>query len=96
MPKLPLRYAHYAFGVVQAAITTGVATFIASLNLAGSGGSFLWDWLFAWLLSWLALLPVVIFFAPIIKRAVLAVCDTVPSAQNAEPPPGPQTLRAPR
>lgn len=39
-PLLPYRYAPYAYGILQAAITTAVATGIAIFPVAHSGGEF--------------------------------------------------------
>jgi hypothetical protein len=73
MPRLPPRYAPYAYAVIQAAITTGVATAIATHQLTGPGLPFLSQWAFAWCLAWITMLPVVLFFAPLILRAVGAL-----------------------
>ena len=65
---LPLIY-----GVIQAAITTGVATAIATLQLTDFKLRFVEEWLFAWGLAFLTMLPVVIFVSPLIQRCVLAL-----------------------
>lgn len=61
------------YATIQAALTTGIATAIATLK-AAAGSAFLFGlWLGAWFFAWLTMVPVVIFAAPFIQRAVLAV-----------------------
>lgn len=68
---LPRRMAPYVYGVLQALITTGVATLIAALSFAHPAVGLLEAWLKPWLLAWLTMLPVVILIAPVIQHAVL-------------------------
>lgn len=81
MQLLPRRVAPYVYGVLQAAITTGIATFIAALSFADAEHSLLQAWLRPWLLAWLTMLPVVLMIAPLIQRAVLWLTydDRVPT-----------------
>ena len=57
--KIPARYEHFVFGVVQSGLTCAVAAAIATtphaLDLAFAG-----RWLNAWALSWVSMLPVVV------------------------------------
>ena len=71
MPKLPRRYAPFIYGLIQAAITTALATAIATKQMAPPGTQILSYWLSSWGLSWLTMLPVVVLVAPFIQRAVL-------------------------
>ena len=73
MPKLPRHFAPFIFGVVQAALTTGIATAVATPLGVGLDWQFFQRWLATWAIAWLTMLPVVIFFAPIIRRAVEAM-----------------------
>jgi len=73
MPKLPTHFAPYIFGIIQAALTTGIATAIATPIGAGLDWGFCWRWWSAWAIAWVTMLPVVIFFAPVIRRAVQAM-----------------------
>ena len=73
MARLPQRWAPLIYGVIQAAITTGVATAIATLPLTDFKLRFMEEWLFAWGLAFLTMLPVVIFVSPLIQRCVLAM-----------------------
>lgn len=72
MKRLPREYAPLVYGVIQAAVTTGVATAIAVFQ-AVPLGQFLPRWLLTWGLAWLTMLPVVVTVAPLIQRAVWAL-----------------------
>jgi peptidoglycan/LPS O-acetylase OafA/YrhL len=74
-PLLPYRYAPYAYGVLQAAITTAVATAIAIYPLAHSAMEFIERWMLAWVIAWLAMVPVVLLAAPIIQRTVIRLFE---------------------
>ena len=51
MARLPQHYAPLAYGIIQAAITTALATAIATHHLTGLGMRFLEEWALAWGLS---------------------------------------------
>jgi FtsH-binding integral membrane protein len=68
MLKIPRRYSHYVFGVIQSGLTCAVAAAIASYPLMGEG-KFVSHWLMSWLIAWLTMLPVVLFAAPYIQKA---------------------------
>ena len=80
MLGIPRRHAHFLFAVMQSAITSAVAAAVASANLL-SKGTFLYHWLHASLLAWLLMLPVVIFFAPFLRK--LSDLLTQPDQRNA-------------
>lgn len=84
MPPLPKRYAPFVYGIIQAAITTAVATAIATRRSTDLGPQFLEQWALAWLAAFLTMLPVVIFIAPLIQRAVSALTAADP-ARHREP-----------
>ena len=69
MARLPQQLAPLIYGIIQAAITTGVATAIATLQLTGFKLRFAVEWP----LAFLTMLPVVIFVSPLIQRCVLAL-----------------------
>ena len=69
MPKIPRRYNHFVFGIVQSGLTCAIAAAIASLPLIEEG-LFAKNWVRSWLLSWATMLPVVILAAPFIRRLV--------------------------
>jgi hypothetical protein len=70
MPRLPPQYAPLAYGIIQSALTTAVASAIATHQLIGFGIRFPSEWLSSWLLAFLTMLPVVVFVAPVIQRCV--------------------------
>jgi Protein of unknown function (DUF2798) len=64
--RIPRRYNHFVFGVIQSGLTCLVAAGIASFPAAGAV-QFMEHWLLAWLVSWAAMLPVVLLAAPFIR-----------------------------
>jgi hypothetical protein len=73
MKRLPQQFAPFVYGIIQALITTAVATAIATHQLTSLGVGFLHEWFSAWVLSFATMLPIVIFIAPVIQRCVLAL-----------------------
>ncbi len=69
MLKLPSRYSHFVYGVIQAGLTCAIAAAIASIPFAEEG-LFFQQWLRSWSISWLTMLPVVLLAAPFIRRMV--------------------------
>jgi hypothetical protein len=69
--KLPKRNAPFIFGVIQSGLTSAVAAAIA--HSSESLSTFLGDWLRSWLLSWVAVLPIVLLAAPVIRKIVAAI-----------------------
>lgn len=67
MLGIPRRHAHFLFAIMQSALTSSIAAAIASVSFF-SQGVFLRHWLHASLLAWLLMLPVVIFFAPLLSK----------------------------
>ncbi|HEY5796442.1 MAG TPA: DUF2798 domain-containing protein [Bosea sp. (in: a-proteobacteria)] len=72
MATIPRRFSHVAFGIIQAGLTSAIATGVAVLAGPDASASLL-RWASSWLLSWGMMLPVVIFAAPFIRRAVEAM-----------------------
>lgn len=64
--RIPRRYHHFVFGVIQSGLTCLVAAGIASFPAAGAV-QFVEHWLLAWLISWATMLPVVLLAAPSIR-----------------------------
>jgi Protein of unknown function (DUF2798) len=81
MARLAQRWAPLIYGVIQAAITTGVATAIATHQLTDFKLRFAGEWLFAWGLAFLTMLPVVTFVSPFIQRCVSALTSS-PSGET--------------
>lgn len=69
---IPRRYAHVLFGVIQAGLTSAIASGVAVAAAPGAAPA-LQRWLSAWFLPWAMMLPVVVFAAPFIRRAVEAL-----------------------
>ena len=69
---IPSRCAPFVYGVIQAAITTGVASAVATLRVAPLSSAWIAD-LVAWAIAWAAMLPVVVFAAPLMQHLVQAI-----------------------
>ena len=67
MTGLPRAFAPYLFAMMQSAITTGVASAIASHPFAAEG-LFAGHWLRAWATSFAIMLPIVLLMAPALRR----------------------------
>ena len=72
MLRIPRRYGHFVFGVIQSGLTTAIATAIASLPFLAEA-TFLVHWLGAWAVAWAAMTPVVLVAAPVIRRLTVAL-----------------------
>jgi uncharacterized membrane protein len=73
MARLPTRHAPLAYGVIQVAITTAVATGIAICQSVGFSQNALLKWVGAWLASLLVMLPLVVVISPLVQRLVKAL-----------------------
>ena len=67
MLRIPSRYGHFVYGVIQSGLTCAIAAGIASLPLLARG-TFLQDWGRSWLIAWITMLPIVLLAAPLIRR----------------------------
>ena len=83
MILLPHRFSPVVYGVIQAAITTGVATAIATWRLAEFDMRLVENWLATWAIAWLTMLPVVVFVAPLIQRFVRTVTAPQPAVDRS-------------
>jgi hypothetical protein len=72
MLRIPRRYGHFVFGVIQAALTTAIAAGVASISFFGTF-AFVENWLRSWLIAWMTTIPIVLLAAPGIWRLVLAL-----------------------
>jgi len=77
MLRIPRRYAHFVFGVIQAGLTSLIAAGIASASLMRNG-QFLSHWVLSWLISWAAMLPFVLFAAPAIRAISILLTKEEP------------------
>jgi hypothetical protein len=66
MLNIPRRYSHFVFGTIQSGITSLIASGIASFPS-------ITHWLVSWIIAWVAMLPVVILAAPLIRRLSLVL-----------------------
>ena len=69
--KLSKRNGPFIFGVIQSGLTSAVAAAIA--HSSEPPNTFLDDWLRSWLLSWVAVLPIVLLAAPVIRKIVVSI-----------------------
>ena len=76
MLRIPHRYGHFVFGIIQSGLTSCIAAGIASFPFINDGQFFM-QWMSSWLISWLIMLPVVIFAAPFIRKAVMKLTDEI-------------------
>lgn len=67
MFKIPRRYNHFVFSVIQSGLTCFIAAGIASLSFVAQG-SFVDHWMKAWVVAWVTMLPVVLLAAPVIRK----------------------------
>jgi hypothetical protein len=72
MLRIPRRYGHFVFAVIQSGMTSAIAAAIASTPFLESS-TFMVHWLAAWLVAWAAMAPIVLLAAPFIRRLVLAL-----------------------
>jgi hypothetical protein len=88
MRKIPRRYGHYVFAVIQSGITTALTSGIASAPLF-NGMDFLLHWLKTWLIAWAMIIPVAVVPAPLIRGFVNALTE----ADNSKPTSSREVLR---
>lgn len=69
MFRIPRRYSHFVFGVIQSGITCAIAAAIASEPFYAQG-TFLAHWLRGFGMAWVIMLPVVVIAAPLIRHMV--------------------------
>ena len=72
MLRIPRRYSHFVFGVIQSGLTSLIAAGIASFPSLARG-TFLQNWMVSWLIAWVTMLPVVLLAAPAIRSLALAM-----------------------
>lgn len=84
--QLPHWLAPYIYGVLQAGLTTALATAIAVHRHMGFGVDFIEELVPSWLISWIAMLPIVIGVSPLIQRCVHALVQPEPECEATEKP----------
>ena len=66
LPKLPRRYAHFLFAVIQSGMTSAIASAIACFLFAADT-SWISEWFTSWLAAWAIMVPIVLLAAPAIR-----------------------------
>jgi hypothetical protein len=69
MLRIPKRYGHFLFGLIQSGFTCAIAAGIASAPFI-SDGVFISQWLKSWIVAWAIMIPFVLLASPFIRRAV--------------------------
>ena len=82
MLRIPRRYTHFVFGVIQSGLTSLIAAGIASFP-ALAAGNFLQNWLLSFLVAWVTMLPVVLLAAPAIRSLAVALTRDEPQVSAA-------------
>jgi hypothetical protein len=72
MLRIPRRYGHFIFAVIQSGMTSAIAAAIASVPFLEES-SFMVHWLGSWMIAWVTMIPLVILAAPLIRRLALAL-----------------------
>jgi hypothetical protein len=67
MLRIPRRFGHFVYGVIQSGLTCTIAAGIASLSFI-STETFIIYWLRSAFFAWITMVPVVLFAAPSIRR----------------------------
>jgi len=67
MLRIPRRFGHFIYGVIQSGLTCTIAAAIASLSFI-STETFIIHWLRSTFFAWITMLPIVLFAAPGIRR----------------------------
>jgi FtsH-binding integral membrane protein len=66
MLRIPRRFSHFVYGVIQSGLTCAIAAAIASFPFVATG-TFVVHWLQSWFVAWILMLPIVLFAAPAIR-----------------------------
>jgi FtsH-binding integral membrane protein len=74
MLRIPRRYSHFVYGIIQSGLTCAIATAIANVPFFAAG-SFVAHWLQSWFVAWIMMLPVVLFAAPAIRNLTDSLTD---------------------
>ena len=73
--SIPKRFAPLTYGILQAAVTSAVATTVGTLQSPADSAGMAISWLTNWSLSWLAMVPIVVLVSPLLQRAVLSLVE---------------------
>jgi hypothetical protein len=78
MLRIPRRYAHFVFAVIQSGMTSAIAAAIASTPFLDDA-TFIAHWIASWLIAWAAMAPIVLLAAPFIRRLVFVLTTAAES-----------------
>ena len=81
MTRIPKRYGHFLFGIIQSGFTCAIAAAIASGPFMYTGMYF-GHWLKSWLMAWAVMIPFVLLITPVIRRAVDMLTDESASTSS--------------
>jgi hypothetical protein len=86
MWKLPGKYSHFLFGVIQSGLTCAVAAAITIAPRWQEVPVFAF-WLRSWLMAWVVMVPVVLLAAPLIRRLTIRLTNqaVVPASGKRDP-----------
>jgi Protein of unknown function (DUF2798) len=74
MSRIPQRYSHFVYGVLQSGLTCAIATAVANVPFLAAG-SFVAHWLQSWFVAWIMMLPIVLLAAPAIRTLTNILTD---------------------
>jgi hypothetical protein len=72
LSKLPRRYAHFIFAIIQSGMTSAIASAIAFFRVATEASS-ISEWVTSWLAAWATMVPIVLLAAPAIRSIANAL-----------------------
>ena len=81
MTRIPKRYGHFLFGIIQSGFTCAIAAGIASGPFMYTG-MYVGHWLRSWMSAWAVMIPFVLLITPLIRRTV-----DVLTGESVEPNP---------
>jgi hypothetical protein len=67
---IPRKFAPVLFGLILSGLMSFIVSGIATFRAAGLAPNFMGLWLSGWLAAWLVAFPVVLFVAPLTRKAV--------------------------
>jgi hypothetical protein len=74
MLRIPQRYSHFVYGVIQSGLTCAIATGVANVPFLAAG-SFVAHWLQSWFVAWIMMLPIMLLAAPAIRTLTHILTD---------------------
>lgn len=74
MVRIPRRFSHFVYGVLQSGLTCAIATGIANVPFVAQG-SFVTHWVQSFFVAWIMMLPIVLLAAPAIRNLTHILTD---------------------